>query len=77
MGLPGFGGSKKDSTDPQKKISKLNSLLEISQVVNSTLDIGKLLTTLMEQVTKVVDAEAGSIALIDEVTGRGRGKGAG
>ena len=69
MRLPGFGGGKKDGGDIQQKINKLHSLLGIAQVVNSTLDIGKLLITLMEQVTKVVDAEAGSIALLDEVTG--------
>ncbi|MFH0887431.1 MAG: GAF domain-containing protein [bacterium] len=63
----GKAGSGADNL--QDRINDLTSLLDVSKNMSSTLDINKLLTLIMEQVTKVIDVEAGSIALVDEITG--------
>lgn len=46
----------------------LAHLLEISKILNSTLDLAKLLTIIVEQAALVVKAEAGSLMLLDTAT---------
>jgi PAS domain S-box-containing protein len=46
----------------------LAQLLEINKILNSTLDLDKLLTIIVEQSAAVVKAEAGSLMLLDQAT---------
>jgi PAS domain S-box-containing protein len=46
----------------------LAQLLEINKILNSTLDLDKLLTIIVEQAAVVVKAEAGSLMLLDTAT---------
>ena len=47
---------------------ELSVLLDISQILNSTLDFEEILHHVLEQLTKLVHAEASSIWLIDELS---------
>jgi Nif-specific regulatory protein len=47
---------------------ELSMLLDISQTLNSTLDLEEILHQALERLTEVVDAEASSIWLIDELS---------
>jgi len=49
-----------------QKVYQLESLIEVSQIVNSTLDLKELLPLIMELTTKLMKAEASSLMLIDE-----------
>lgn len=49
-----------------QKVYELESLIEISQIVNSTLHLKELLPLIMELTTKLMKAEASSLMLIDE-----------
>lgn len=53
----------------REKISELSSLVEISSIINSTLDIPELLNLIMDIAKKVMKAEASTLMLIDEDTG--------
>ena len=48
------------------KITSLSALVEISKIINSTLDLDTLLTMIMEIIKQVLNAESGSLLLIDE-----------
>ncbi|MFH1860282.1 MAG: HD domain-containing phosphohydrolase [bacterium] len=48
------------------RIHELESLIEVSQIVNSTLQLKELLPLIMELTTKLMKAEASSLMLIDE-----------
>jgi putative nucleotidyltransferase with HDIG domain len=50
----------------QEKVSELTTLIEVSSLVNSTLDLNPLLNLVMELSTKVMKAEASSLLLLDE-----------
>ena len=49
-----------------QKVDRLESLIEVSQIVNSTLQLKELLPLIMELTTKLMKAEASSLMLIDE-----------
>ncbi len=49
-----------------QKVVRLESLIEVSQIVNSTLQLKELLPLIMESTTKLMKAEASSLMLIDE-----------
>ncbi len=51
------------------KITNLSALVEISKIINSTLDLDALLTMIMEIIKQVLNAESGSLLLIDESGG--------
>ena len=51
-------------------ISALITLYNVSTIINSSLELNEVLSRIMNSVTEVVEAEAGSILLIDEETGR-------
>lgn len=51
------------------KIANLSALVEISKIINSTLDLDALLTMIMEIIKQVLNAESGSLLLIDESGG--------
>ncbi|MCX6357866.1 MAG: SpoIIE family protein phosphatase [Candidatus Aureabacteria bacterium] len=48
------------------KITNLSALVEISKIINSTLDLDTLLNMIMEIIKQVLNAESGSLMLIDE-----------
>ena len=50
----------------QEKITGLTTLIEVSSLVNSTLELDSLLNIVMELSTKVMKAEASSLLLLDE-----------
>lgn len=52
------------------KITNLSALVEISKIINSTLDLDALLTMIMEIIKQVLNAESGSLLLIDESGGK-------
>ncbi|MDI6736012.1 MAG: HD domain-containing protein [bacterium] len=49
-----------------QKVDRLESLIEVSQIVNSTLQLKELLPLIMESTTRLMKAEASSLMLIDE-----------
>jgi signal transduction histidine kinase len=53
----------------QEQISHLRAMLEISRILNSTLDHSRLLRIIVRSATQVVDCEDSSILLIDARTG--------
>ena len=66
--------SQLENMDDQDKllssISALITLYNVSMIINSSLDLNEVLSRIMNSVTEVVEAEAGSILLIDEETGK-------
>jgi len=48
------------------ELKKLEQLLDATKVVNSTLDVNKLLNVIMETALKIVDGDRGTLYLIDE-----------
>ncbi len=65
-GTEKFYAFDKSFNDICQKVSILESLIEVSQIVNSTLHLKELLPLIMELTTKLVKAEASSLILIDE-----------
>jgi sigma-B regulation protein RsbU (phosphoserine phosphatase) len=51
------------------RVANLSSLIEVSIIVNSTLDLDSVLSLVMEKAQSVMDAEASSVMLINEKTG--------
>ncbi len=49
-----------------RKLANLSGLVEISKFINSTLDLDSLLMIIMEIIKHVLNAESGSLMLIDE-----------
>jgi len=52
--------------EDRKKIKRLEYLMEVTKFVNSTLNLETLLDRMLEIFTDVLNAEAGSILLLDE-----------
>ncbi len=58
-----------EQLSPQdKKYNDLLKLIEITKIVNATLDIGKLLTNVMEAIKGILVSEASSLLFYDEST---------
>lgn len=57
------------SENLQKKVQQLNTLMEMSALVNSTLDSREIKKRAIEAATRLVDAETGSLLLVDQETG--------
>ncbi len=51
------------------KVERLNNCIEIANLINSELSIGKLLSNVMMTIKKAFNADAVSMLLIDEATG--------
>ena len=49
-----------------KKLEQLNTLIELSSLINSTLDPGEVSKRAVEAAVRLLDAEAGSLILIDQ-----------
>ncbi|GBE06619.1 MAG TPA: hypothetical protein ENG95_07250 [Nitrospirae bacterium] len=55
--------------DPQnKKLQQLNTLVEMTALINSTLDPYTIKTKVIEAATRLLDTESGSLILIDPET---------
>lgn len=54
---------------PDKKLDQLNALIELTALINSTLDTQEIRKRAIEAATRLTDAEAGSLLLIDRHTG--------
>lgn len=52
----------------EKRYSDLLKLIEITKIINATLDIGKLLTNVMESIKGILVSEASSLLFYDERT---------
>ncbi|MBN1586757.1 MAG: sigma 54-interacting transcriptional regulator [Candidatus Omnitrophica bacterium] len=57
------------SSGPEKKLERLTALLEVSAQLNSTLQLDELLQIILDNATKAVGAQAGSVILLDESSG--------
>lgn len=53
----------------QQKINDLTSLIEVSAIISSTLDLEELMNLVMEKAQAVMNAEASSVMLLNEQTG--------
>ncbi len=56
--------------DLQKKAQNLSTLIEVSAIVNSTLDLDEVVRLVMEKAQEVMNAEASSVLLLNPQTGR-------
>ncbi len=52
-----------------RKVERLSNCIEIANLINSELSIGRLLTNVMEATKKAFTADAASMLLLDEKTG--------
>ncbi len=52
-----------------KRLEQLSTLMELSALINSTLDTGEIRERAIEAAIKLLDAEAGSLILIDQDSG--------
>lgn len=53
----------------KKRIVDLTSLIEVSSIISSTLDLEELMNLVMEKAQTVMNAEASSVMLLNEETG--------
>lgn len=53
----------------KRKIADLTSLIEVSAIISSTLDLEELMNLVMEKAQTVMDAEASSVMLLNEENG--------
>jgi sigma-B regulation protein RsbU (phosphoserine phosphatase) len=54
----------------ERKVGDLETLIEVSSIISSTLDFNELITLVMEKAKNVMDAEACSILLYNKETNR-------
>src|SRR4030043_411042 len=52
-----------------KRLEQLNTLMELSALINSTLDTGEIRERAIVAAIRLLDAEAGSLILIDQDSG--------
>jgi putative nucleotidyltransferase with HDIG domain len=55
--------------DTIKRLEQLNTLMELSSLVNSTLDIAEIKKRAIEAAVRLLDTEAGSLMLVDQESG--------
>ena len=53
----------------RQKINDLTSLIDVTSIITSTLDLDELMSLVMEKAQEVMHAEASSIMLLNEDTG--------
>ena len=53
----------------EKKLKQLETLLNVSSLINSSLDAYEIRMRTIEALTRLLDAEVGSLLLLDEETG--------
>ncbi len=52
-----------------KRLAQLNTLIELTSLISSTLDTGEIRRRAIEAATKLLNAEAGSLILVDQDSG--------
>ena len=57
-----------DLADVERKIHNLTKLVGINRMINSTLDMGRLLTLIMETIKDIMETEASTLLLYDEAS---------
>jgi sigma-B regulation protein RsbU (phosphoserine phosphatase) len=57
---------KKKLADAKQQIAKLSSLIEASQVINSTLDLDEILPLILQTATFNLQADRGTLYVVDE-----------
>jgi len=57
---------REDLARLERQMNNLMKLVDISSVINSTLDIGKLLVIIMEIIKEIMETEASTLLLYDE-----------
>lgn len=57
------------TTDTSVKIKQLNTLIKISELINSSLDIAEIRKRSIKAATELVNSEAGSLLFVEEETG--------
>jgi len=67
--LPAIAEMKEDIGALKNRVENLSSLIEVSIIISSTLDLEKLISLVMEKAQSVMNAEASSVMLINEQTG--------
>lgn len=60
---------ERNDLQSRAKMDRLNLLVEASKVVNSTIDLDKLLLIILEAATQSIKADRGTLYLVDELTG--------
>ena len=55
--------------EAQRRVDELVSLNQMGQMLSSTLELEQILTILMDQTAAILDAEAGSVSLLDKESG--------
>lgn len=55
-----------DNTDTRKMIGDLQSILEVSKALSAEKDFDKLLAMIINETTRVLDADRGSLFIVDE-----------
>ena len=53
----------------KEQVGRLNMLIEASKIVNSAIDLDKLLGLILEAASKSIDADRGTVYLLDAATG--------
>jgi len=56
-------------SDFRKRLDQLNTLIELSALVNSTLDTGQIRKRAIEAAVRLLEVEAGSLMLVDQESG--------
>ena len=62
--------TKNNITVLKKKAKRLATLIEVSTIINSSLDLDKVISLVLEKTQEVMDAEAGSVLLLNHETNR-------
>ena len=60
---------ERNAVTSRVKLNRLNMLVEASKVVNSTIDIDKLLRLILEAAMQSIKADRGTLYLVDNATG--------
>lgn len=60
---------ERNTDEASRRLDRLHSLIEATKNVNSTIDIDKLLAVILETARKSVNADRGTVYLIDELKG--------
>jgi CRP-like cAMP-binding protein len=58
-----------NATAAKNKVDKLSNLIEATKIVNSALEIDKLLGLILDVATRSITADRGTLYLVDELTG--------
>jgi putative nucleotidyltransferase with HDIG domain len=53
-------------TGYRQKFAEINSLLAVSQIINSSLELEAVLGTVLENMIRLIEAEGGSLLLVDQ-----------